>query len=190
MYTMKRLGFLICCAFLFTEENFAQRIHETPALIIGSDTIPVMNLGKVFVIRRKSLSGEQRRLRKLNRDVKKVYPYAVRAGRILVEIHIAIDSLERRRDERRYLRELDRRLKAEFKEELMNLTVTQGKLLVLLLDRETGYSCHAIVKDLKGGINAFFWHNVGRLFGYNLKKGYSAKEYPDIEAIVQRLERT
>lgn len=187
---MKCLGFLICSLFLFIGENYAQGIHESPALIIGSDTIAVMNLGQVYVIRRKGLSPEQRRLRKLNRDVKKVYPYAVRAGRILVETHSMIDSLERRRDERRYMRELDRRLKAEFKEELMNLTITQGKLLVLLLDRETGYSCHAIVKDLKGGINAFFWQNVGRLFGYNLKKGYSATEYPDIEAIVQRLEKS
>lgn len=54
------------------------------------------------------------------------------------------------------------------------MTFSQGKLLIKLIDRETGHTSYALVKELRNGFSAFLWQNVGRIFGMNLKDTYDA----------------
>ncbi|NLI87857.1 MAG: DUF4294 domain-containing protein, partial [Bacteroidales bacterium] len=53
--------------------------------------------------------------------------------------------------------------------DLRKFTVSQGKMLMKLIDRETGATSYDLVKELKGGFSATFWQGVARLFGSNLK---------------------
>ena len=72
-----------------------------------------------------------------------------------------------------------------FNKEIKNLTITQGGILIKLIDRETGASSYDLLKDMKGGITAFFYQSIARFFGNNLKNTYDPQQDRDIEAIIQ-----
>ena len=71
-----------------------------------------------------------------------------------------------------YMKTVEKELKAEFEELLKDLSMTQGKILLKLIDRETGNTSYELVKDLRGGFQAFMWQSVARLFGSNMKSEY------------------
>ena len=64
------------------------------------------------------------------------------------------------------------------------MTISQGEILIKLIDRETGNSSYGLVKDIQGGIPAFFMQSLARLFGHNLKAEYDPEEERDIETII------
>ncbi|MFK5968672.1 MAG: DUF4294 domain-containing protein, partial [Candidatus Marithrix sp.] len=83
----------------------------------------------------------------------------------------------------------EKELKKEFEDELKNLTMTQGKLLIKLVDRETGKTTYELVKQLRGSLSAFFWQSLAKLFGSNLKTEYDAAgEDKLIEDILIRID--
>ena len=43
-----------------------------------------------------------------------------------------------------------------------------------------------MVKDLKGGFNAFILQSAARIFGHDLKETYDPEEQKDIEAILRQ----
>ena len=126
---------------------------------------------------------------RLRRDIYIVYPYALTAAAILKDVHTTLDTLERRRDRKKYLRETDRKLDVAFKQPLKNLTVDQGHVLVKLINRQAGQNCYSIIRELRGGFNAVLWQSVGVMFNNNLRKEYDpAGDDAEIEEIVQVLE--
>ena len=52
------------------------------------------------------------------------------------------------------------------------MTVSQGKLLLRLIDRETGITPYEIIKNYKSKIAAGFWQGVAKLFGSDMKAPY------------------
>jgi len=69
-----------------------------------------------------------------------------------------------------------------------NLSVSQGKILIKLIERQTGHTSYDLVKDMKGGITAFVYQGVARLFGHNLKSTYDPQEDFMIENIIREYE--
>lgn len=126
---------------------------------------------------------------RLRRDIYIVYPYALTAATILGDVHKILDTLESRRERKRYLRETDRKLDVAFKKPLKNLTVDQGHVLVKLINRQTGQNCYSIIRELRGGFNAVVWQSVGVMFNNNLRREYDPEgDDAEIEGIVQVLE--
>ena len=67
--------------------------------------------------------------------------------------------------------------------------MSQGKVLVKLIDRETGRSSYSLVKELKGSFQATIWQGLAKLFGQDLKATYDpVGEDLMIEVIVRRIE--
>jgi hypothetical protein len=66
----------------------------------------------------------------------------------------------------------EKELKAQFEDQLKDLTMNQGRILLKLIDRETGNTSYQLVKDFRGGFQAFMWQGVARLFGNNMKAEY------------------
>lgn len=160
------------------------------AKIVDGDTIPMIDLPVVrirsYIIYRTPL--DQKRYDRLVRNVKRVYPYAKLAGIKLREYDAMMAGLSEKEQKKLYRRAEDD-LKAEFGDEIKALTFTQGRILLKLVDRETGDPTYHIVKELRGTFVAFFWQNLSRLFGYNLKEKYDPQGNDrDIEIIVQRIE--
>ncbi len=136
------------------------------------------------------LDPEERvRRNRLRRDVFVAYPYAITAATILHNVDSTMDALDRRRDRRRYLREVDRQLDVAFKKPLKNLTISQGNVLVKLINRQTGKNCYSIIRELKSGFAAVVWQSVGVMFDNNLRRDYDPQgEDRELEQMVVALE--
>ncbi|HBN06674.1 MAG TPA: DUF4294 domain-containing protein, partial [Bacteroidales bacterium] len=71
------------------------------------------------------------------------------------------------------------------------LTRSQGKVLIRLVDRETGNDSYTLVKELRGSFRAFFYQSLGKLFGYNLRSKYNPQENEEdriIEKVIYAIE--
>lgn len=141
------------------------------------------------VVRCYSRPKDMSRYYKTVYNVKKVYPIAKEAERLLAQIEENIDSMATNRDQRAYIRQMEKELLAEYTPVLKNMTFSQGKILIKLLDRQTARTGYSIVKELRGGFRAGIYQGIGRIFGMNLKDRYD-KDGDDqlIEEIIEMVE--
>lgn len=160
--------------------------HIDPA----GDTVFTASLEPVTIVDKRHFKSDLDRsnFRKLQKNLVKVYPYAKMAREIYEGMQEDMADMGKRRQQKKYKKNREEQLKAEFEEQLKNLNTTQGKLLIMLINRYTGDNCYGLIKELKGGIAAFSWNLVGKRYGYDLKAPYVASENPDIELIMKMLE--
>ncbi len=93
------------------------------------------------------------------------------------------------RQRRAYIKTAEKELRDEFEDELVHLTVSQGRLLMKLIDRELGKTTFFVLQDIKGNFKAVFWQGIARIFGSNLKTGYDPEgEDAMIEEIILLIE--
>lgn len=121
--------------------------------------------------------------------VLKVYPMAKAAAIKLKEYNRVYLSFKSERERKDYVKKIEKELFAEFENEIRTMSISQGRILIKLIDRETGQSSFGIIKEFKGSFSAFFWQSVARLFGHNLKSEYdAANEDRMIEYIVWQID--
>ncbi|GAB4301585.1 MAG: DUF4294 domain-containing protein [Ignavibacteriaceae bacterium] len=146
--------------------------------IIDGDTVPFISLREVIIIPPREFKNERERKRyqRLVRNIKKVLPYARIASSKFNEINNTLPNLKTEKERKQYIEKMNDELKAEFEDDIRNLTISQGRLLIKLIDRETGYTSYQVIKDLKGSFSAFMWQSIARMFGSNLKYEYDAEE--------------
>ncbi|MEZ4886897.1 MAG: DUF4294 domain-containing protein [Chitinophagales bacterium] len=157
--------------------------------VVGVDTIPTYRLDTVQVASTKLMSDEElRAYKKLKYNIIKVYPYAQRALTLIAEIERVTEESKRKKEKRKYLKELEKEMKEDFKTELKKLTVSQGKVLIKLIERGSGERFYDLLKEFKNPVSAFFWQAIGKSFGYDFKEGYDVAQYADMEYLLQHLE--
>jgi hypothetical protein len=158
--------------------------------IVDGDTIAVIPLREVNIFSWKMLDNkEERKLTRLMKNVKIVYPYARLAGIKLAEYEGILYQAPDEKARRKIMKKIEEELDAEYGQELRDLTVTQGKILLKLIDRETGESSYNLVTEFRGEFRAVFYQAFARLFGLNMKLKYDPEdEDRDIEYIVKMIE--
>jgi hypothetical protein len=122
---------------------------------------------------------------RLRYNVLKVLPYAMFARDRYSKLQSDLLTVKSRREQRKLMKAFEHEIKEMFNREIKNMTITQGQILIKLIDRETGNSSYEMLKELKGSFSAFFYQSVARIFGHNLKNRYDPQEDRDIEAIIQ-----
>ena len=86
---------------------------------------------------------------------------------------------------------MEKEMRDRFEAELKNLTITQGRILIKLIDRETGETSYELVKELRGTLSATFWQGMAHLFGSDLKTTYdSTSEDNAVEQIIRKIDST
>jgi len=142
--------------------------------VVHGDTLPHITLHEISVVPKWKFRSkkEYRKYSRLVRNIKKTLPYARLAARKLHEIDNHMQTLKTDKERKAYLKEAEKKLFADFEQPLRHLTVSQGLLLIRLIDRETGDTSYNLIKEYKSGFAAFFWQSVARLFGSNLKADY------------------
>ncbi len=140
--------------------------------IIDGDTFFVADVPEIEVLAFKDKT-ERNKYYILKRRVLKVYPYALAAKTKLQSIQNGLDSIPKRRHKKRYTKEVAKWVKEEYAEKLKNLTITEGKILVKLIYRETNTTSYQIVKSYRGRFNAFFWQTMAKFWDNNLKTEYN-----------------
>ncbi|GAB1419896.1 DUF4294 domain-containing protein [Bacteroidales bacterium] len=161
------------------------------AKVVGNDTIPIVQLPEVpvYAIRLFDSRRDVRKVEKLIYHVKKVYPYARLAGIKLRQYETQLQGVSSEKERKRIMKQAEDDIAAQFGPELKELTFTQGKILIKLIDRETSSTSYTLVKELRGSVRAFFYQGFARLWGYNLKTKYDPKGEDElIELIVLMIE--
>ncbi len=156
------------------------------ALITDSDTIIIADLDDVSVSSPRAFKdrNEYRLYLKYRRYASKVYPYAVQAIRIFREVDYVTQNMKAGK-KKRHIKRLQKEYKKEFKGQLKNLTKTQGKILIKMIERELDTPFYTLVKELRGGVTAAYWNQLGKLNGYQLKEGYIKGDEPILDAVLQ-----
>jgi len=160
-------------------------------IIINGDTVPFIPLREVIILPPREFKNKREEIRytRLVRNLKKVLPYARIANNRLVFIENEIVKIEDPNQQKRFIKQQEQLLKDEFKDEITSLTITQGRLLIKLIDRETGRTSYDIIKELRGSFSAFLYQGIARIFGENLKDTYDAYgEDQLIEEILIRIQ--
>lgn len=163
------------------------------AMVTASgDTIPYGILPPVFVYTK--LTAQQRKYwaewTRLRNAVYVTYPYAMAASRIMNDINAKLVNVTSKKERRQIIHSREKELKKEFTDKLTQLSVYQGKILMKLINRQTGNNCYEIIDEYKGFMTAAFWQGVAFVFGSNLKQAYDpASKDRDIESIVRDVQR-
>jgi hypothetical protein len=114
--------------------------------------------------------------RKLVRDFRKVYPLAQIARQTMSGFEEKLLALPNRRAQREFSRRTEKELISQYTPTLKRMTVSQGRILLRLIDRETDKTSYDIVREFRGGFVAGFWQGIARIFGHNLKDEYDPEE--------------
>jgi hypothetical protein len=145
-----------------------------PARVVGSDTMACIDIPEVFILlpRKFKNKREETRYWKLVRDLKITYPYAVLIKQKMEELNAKFLTLHTDKERKAYVKQAEKELRSEYEGELTDLTISQGRLLIKLVDRETGKTTYSLVKELRGSFQAIFWQTVAKIFGSSLKAEY------------------
>lgn len=165
--------------------------RRVPTALVDGERVPWMLIPEVEVTRKRIFRSPEDKARylRLRYNVIKVLPYAKYAQRRYEQLYRDLAITENKREQKRLVKACEKEIKDMFNKEVKNLTISQGEILIKLIDRQTGNSSYEVVKDLRGGITAFFYQSVARVFGHNLKDTYNAEEDFEIENIIRSLER-
>lgn len=158
---------------LFSQQEKGEAMHY---VVEDGDTLFLDNLPERFVFYRPRNKAERREWREYYRTIynfKKVYPYALKAKEITADADSTLANSDfTARERERYLRQYEKRLFKEFEKPLRSMSISQGRLLLKLLDRELGRTSYYVIKNYRGGAAAGFWQGVAKLFGSDLKQPY------------------
>lgn len=156
--------------------------------VYQGDTIPMQYLDVV------TISGyvcplseaEKRKYKKLIKNVKVVYPYAKQAGKLLDRYTIVLQQAKNDSQRKKIMKQAEEEIENKFGPSLKKLNRSQGKILIRLIDRETGSDSYALVKELRGSFRAAFYQTLGKLFGYNLRSKYDPENNSE-DRIIERI---
>lgn len=170
----------------------AQQKDIVRCIIRDRDTIPHIWLPEA-VVKEKTRSKawyrryDQRQAR-LEYNVRKVYPYALIAAAKVHEIEQKLTLAKKESEKKKIIKEEYSQLMKTFKAPLMKLSITQGRILIRLVYRETSHTSFAHIREYRGTVNAYFWQSIALIFGNNLKAAYDPNgEDAEIEKIVQEI---
>jgi hypothetical protein len=121
---------------------------------------------------RSSKKSDYRRYERLVNNIKRVYPYALMVRMKLNQVNEELKNISDEKERKNYIKNVEKDVFAEYEDDMRNMTLTQGKLLIKLIDRETQNTSYALIRDYRGKFSAAFWQGVARIFGTNLKEEY------------------
>lgn len=169
--------FIVVALLLYTTTIISPIYAQPPVLryrIENADTLYFDYLPPAIIWGKRKFKDQKsyRAYYRLVRNLYKVYPYVKIVRHQLAVMNDDFVRLEGKKERKAYLKKVEKQLFEEFDAPLRKLTISQGQLLIKLLDRETGRSSFELLKEFRGGFTAFFWQNTARIFGHNLKTKY------------------
>ena len=138
------------------------------------EVLPEVAIKEVTIIGKKSVPWRvtERRNDRMVYNLKKVYPYAVIVREKLYQVDQELAAITDEKERRQYIRGVEEFVLGEYEDDMREMTITQGRLLLKLIDRETRNTSFDLIKQYRGGLSASFWQGIARIFGTNLKAEY------------------
>lgn len=207
---MRRYSFLLVCMLVGCLCSQAQdTTHHLPldpsskwgpndtivvqAIIYNGELLPYSELPMVYISKlppdklAKVIAAYDR----LRNAVYVTYPYARQAGLVINDVNAHLEKVTSKGDRKKYIKSREKELKTQFSDPLSNLSVYQGKILMKLINRQTGNNCYELIKDYRGGLEARLYQTVAFFFGSSLKQPYDFQNDAtdrQIESIVREID--
>ena len=145
--------------------------------IENGDTTYIMSLPPVRIGAKRNFKDqkEQRQYYSYIKAARNVWPFAVRAIDLYNEIQVETEDMGKWK-RRRHIKKEHKELKEDFTDRLKNLSRTEGKVLIKMIERQTGKSFYTVIRETKGGATAMFWNTMAKTYDYDLKNGYRKGE--------------
>ncbi|MFA6085641.1 DUF4294 domain-containing protein [Mucilaginibacter sp.] len=193
------LMLLFCCTLAVAN---AQDAKPAASVILGkNDTVktymtkldgelvPWIVLPEVVITDTRIFASAQDRANyfRLKYNIMKVLPYVRFAGARYQKLQRDLALTGDKKEQKALIKACEKEVKGLFNKDIKNLTIDQGEILIMLINRETGNTSYDMLKELKGGFKAFVFQSVAKVFGHNLKETYDREEQRDIETILQQV---
>ncbi len=154
--------------------------------VVDGDTLPVYVFDEVILNELKDPEAEKRYLR-LVRDIKVTLPYAKLAAFRLQVMDDNLRTLKTEKERKKYARKTEKAVKEQFLEDLKKLTISQGKLLIKLIHRETGKTSYEILDEYTNPFTSIFYQTMAKMYGTTLKTTFDPVELYQVEYIIKSL---
>lgn len=193
---MRNLVAIILFIILSSEISFAQAKKfdafvpaggaKLMCQIEGGDTILLAFLHDIWVFPRSTFKNKKQEqfFWRTVRDVKRTLPYAKLIASELIKVNMEMATMKSEKEKKKFLNEYEKTIFKNHEGDLKKMTINQGRMLMKLIDRECERTSYDLIKAYRGGVSAFFWQGVARLFGSNLKSEYDASNN---EKVVERI---
>lgn len=167
------------------EETF-ERKHSHTGHDWIMDTVELPNAQLIHLTFRTDM--EKKYYFWLRKRVRDVWPYVKTA---VEEYNALTDTAQylSKRERRIFIKNRKKELADEFEKKLKEMSLSRGQILVKLIYRETDKTAYDIIRELRGGFNAFFWNSAGGAYNLDLKSEfdpYKTREDLYIEVILQK----
>lgn len=159
--------------------------------IAGNDTVVVATIPEVTVKAPRVFANDEeyRQYMRYRRYATQVLPYAIESIKLYRRYEQETAGLKRGKA-RKHARGMQKEVKEDFTDPLKDLTRTQGKILVKMIERHLDTSMYEVLKSVRGTFTATKWQTVGKLYGYDLKDGYTVGEDKVLDLILSDFEIT
>lgn len=160
--------------FRFKIDTLPQNYFKLREVERDGVTLPEMEIKEVVILGRASNSKKfpAWRYERLVYNLKRVYPYALLVRARLEQVNKELELIPDEKERKRFLRDTEKDVFREYEDDIRDMTITQGKLLIKLIDRETQNTSYELIRDYRGSFSAAFWQGIARIFGTNLKAEY------------------
>ena len=172
---------LLVCSALF--EANAQK-QDSAWQVVGNDTINFKVMDPILISAGMDDAGREE-YKKLKRRVKKVMPFAKMAAYKMQVMEDNLTLKKGKKERKKYIKECEESLKQMYMDQLKNLSIEEGKVLMKLIYRETGKTTWQIMKSYRGGGEALMWQAFGTVYGHDMKVEYDPVIDYQIENIIR-----
>ena len=159
------------------KDSIPERVYLLQKVNRNGETLPEAEIKEVSVVAHsksgaRKAQSEYRKYERLIFNLKLVYPYALIVRSRLEQVNDELAGLKSDKDRRKYVKNVEKEVFDEYEGEISDMTITQGRLLIKLIDRETQNTSYDLIRQYRGGLTAAFWQGIARIFGTNLKEEY------------------
>ena len=184
------LAMVMCIPAFSTEpdDEKQKRVLVALATIIDGDTVPTFEMMEVTIYGKRiyPTARKQRKYDKLTRNVQKMYPIALEVKAILVETYLYMQGLQDDKEREEHLEKVEKGVWDQYYPVMRRCTLSQGKLLIKLIDRECNQTSFDLIKAFIGGFKARFYQTFAAMFGASLKKEYDP-EHDEEDAMIEEI---
>ena len=170
--------------------SFSQNFEKSDSsmilrkVVMDGDTFYLYSFNQ-FILKEFNSKKDRDSYIKLVRNVKKVMPYAKLAAFRLQMMDDNLNQLPTKRSKKKYIKSTEDAIKDEFIGQLKKLTISQGKLLIKLIHRETGNTTYEILKQYRGSASTMFYGIWARMYNANIDTKYDPIKDYQIEYIIK-----
>lgn len=190
-------GLSLICFLRGAAQQGASRWGANDTIIVSAidymgERMPYSELPMVYVsnLPPHKLAKYIEQYNRLRTAVYVTYPFARVAGATLNDVNEKLKGVTSKKDRKAIIKSREADLRKQFADPLSNLSVYQGKVLMKLINRQTGNDCYEIIREFRGGLQARTYQTVAFFFGSNLKQDYDMNNATDrqIESIVKEID--